>query len=341
MPLKSEIYRVNNFLSTITFRKVKNAAHILFSYYSPQISEKAKIKGKPFSISFEPTTSCNLRCTQCPSGLRSFSRPTGMLDTSLFNKVIDELKSDLIFLIFYFQGEPYLNTDFLKMVSYATKLKVYTTTSTNGHYLTDENCKNTIESGLKELIISVDGTNQESYEKYRIGGNLEKVKSGIANLIKWKKYLNSTTPYITIQFIIFRHNEHEIKAIRKLAKTIGADKLQLKTAQIYDYENGSDLIPSNKEYSRYDKIENTYSIKNKLSNSCWRMWHSSVITWDGKVVPCCFDKDGSHQFGDLNKTNFKDVWNNGAYQNFRKSLLKSRKEIDICSNCSEGIKVKL
>ena len=58
--------------------------------------------GKPFSVSFEPTTSCNLRCPECPSGLRSFSRPIGMLEPSFFRKTIDELSKHLFYLTFYF-----------------------------------------------------------------------------------------------------------------------------------------------------------------------------------------------------------------------------------------------
>jgi radical SAM protein with 4Fe4S-binding SPASM domain len=69
------------------------------------------------------------------------------------------------------------------------------------------------------------------------------------------------------------------------------------------------------------------------------MWHSNVITWDGKVLPCCFDKDAQHQLGDLGKVEMHQIWNGKNYQEFRKELMKSRKNIDICSNCSEGISV--
>jgi radical SAM protein with 4Fe4S-binding SPASM domain len=71
------------------------------------------------------------------------------------------------------------------------------------------------------------------------------------------------------------------------------------------------------------------------------MWSSCVITWDGKVVPCCFDKDAKHQLGNLQEKTFKEIWQNDSYKKFRTSLLKSRKEIDICQNCSEGTKVWL
>jgi len=76
-----------------------------------------------------------------------------------------------------------------------------------------------------------------------------------------------------------------------------------------------------------------------LENSCWKMWHSCVITWDGKVVPCCFDKDATHHLGDLSTYSFNEIWQNETYSAFRNSLLQSRKEIEICKNCTEGTKV--
>jgi len=75
----------------------------------------------------------------------------------------DELAQNLLYLIFYFQGEPYINPKFLDMVKYAHDKGIYTITSTNGHFLNKANAKKTIESGLDRMIISVDGTTQETY----------------------------------------------------------------------------------------------------------------------------------------------------------------------------------
>ena len=141
------------------------------------------------SISFEPTTSCNLRCPECPSGLRSFTRPTGMLEGDLFRRTIDELSDTLLYLIFYFQGEPYLHPKFLDLVKYASQKGIYTATSTNAHYLTDAAARRTVESGLDRLIVSIDGTTQDVYQQYRVGGNLEKVLDGTRNILKWKREL--------------------------------------------------------------------------------------------------------------------------------------------------------
>jgi radical SAM protein with 4Fe4S-binding SPASM domain len=226
-------------------------------------------------------------------------------------------------------------------VKYATLKKIYTATSTNAHYLTDEAAKKTIESGLDRLIISIDGTTQQVYEQYRVGGKLNKVLEGAANIVKWKKELKSTTPFIIFQFLVVRHNEHQIQEVKKLAKEIGVDDIWFKTAQVYDYENDPNgLIPTNEKYSRYKKnIKGKMVFKGNNKNHCWRLWHDPVITWNGAVVPCCFDKDGKHQLGNLNEQSFKELWKNGTYNQFRNKILDSRQNIDICANCSEGVKV--
>ncbi len=329
-----------NFASGLTVKRAWNAAQIVTSYHRARFTGVPVIHGLPISISFEPTTSCNLRCPECPSGLRSFTRATGMLGQPLFQNVIDQLAPTLSYLTFYFQGEPYLHPQFLDMVQYAASKNIYTATSTNAHYLKDENARLTVESGLDRLIISIDGTTQDTYQSYRVGGSLERVIEGARNIIAWKKKLKSKTPHVMFQFLVVKPNEHQIPEVYTLAKQIGVDQVVLKTAQIYDYANGSDLIPEQDQYSRYRKMnDGSYTIKNSLDNHCWKMWHSCVITWDGKIVPCCFDKDAHHVLGDLTKNSFEEVWNGDAYHSFRASLLRSRSEIEICKNCTEGTKV--
>ena len=327
-------------LRKLSFKKLYNAVKVWVSYHVSKRTKKSSSIGFPISIAIEPTTSCNLRCPECPSGLRQFTRPIGMLEPAFFKKTIDEVYQELIYLTFYFQGEPYLNPTFLDMVRYASDKGIYTSTSTNAHYLNKEQAKKTVESKLDRLIISIDGATQETYEQYRIGGTLQKVIEGTKNIIEAKQELKSNTPHIVFQFLVVKPNEHQLEDVKKLASDLGVDEVVFKTAQVYDFEKGNPLIPDNIKYSRYKKnADGTFSIKNKLLNQCWRMWSSCVVTWDGVVVPCCFDKDAKHQLGDLKKQSFKELWKSNKYQGFRQSILKSRQEIDICKNCSEGTKV--
>jgi len=327
-------------LRTLTPVKIWNFLWLILSYWLSKSLGKPLHRGLPAAISIEPTTSCNLRCPECPSGLRSFTRPTGMLQAELFKKAIDELHERLIWLNFYFQGEPYLHPQFTELVRYAHKRGIYTATSTNAHFLTNDNARKTVESGLSRLIISIDGTTQETYQAYRVGGKLEKVIEGTKRVLSWKKQLRSPTPHVIFQFLVVKPNEHQIEEVKALAKDLGVDEVQLKTAQIYDYRNGSPLIPMQNRYSRYAlQADGTYQIKNPLENFCWKMWHSCVITWDGKIVPCCFDKDARHTLGNVKNASFRQVWRGEAYRQFRQALLGSRQSIDICQNCTEGMKI--
>jgi radical SAM protein with 4Fe4S-binding SPASM domain len=330
-----------NLISKLTPRRVWNAAKVFSSFQLSRLTGRPVQWGLPVSVAFEPTTSCNLRCPECPSGLRAFTRPTGMLDNGFFRKTIDEIHRELLYLIFYFQGEPYLNPSFLDMVKYASGKGIYTATSTNAHYLTSDMAKRTVESGLDRLLVSIDGTTQETYQQYRVGGRLEKVIAGAREVVEWKRRLGSRTPFIVFQFLVVRPNEHQVEEVRRLGREVGADAVWLKTAQVYDYENDPNgLIPENDRYSRYRKGGDGRRVpKNRLLNHCWKLWHANVITWDGLVVPCCFDKDAQHRLGSLAGQSFREVWSNGEYRRFRSALMKGRKNIDICSNCSEGTRV--
>jgi len=241
----------------------------------------------------------------------------------------------------YFQGEPLINPGFFKMVEEAKRHKFYVTTSSNAHFFNRENAVKTVKSGLDRLIVSVDGLTQETYSKYRVEGRLKTVLSGIENLVTAKKKMGSAKPYIIIQFLVFSHNTHEIEAVKKLKNQLGVDEVKIKTAQFYEPDR-SDLIPENESLTRYRKNDSgKFEIKTHLVNRCWRLWTSPVVTQDGQVLPCCFDKDAEHALGDLKTDTFDDIWKGKTFHDFRKQVFSDRSKIDICRNCSEGSKVWL
>jgi radical SAM protein with 4Fe4S-binding SPASM domain len=250
------------------------------------------------------------------------------------------LRLSVFYINYYFQGEPFLHPDFLQLIAVAKRHKIYTATSTNAHFITKQKAEDIVHSGLDRLIISIDGLTQETYENYRIHGTLSRVIEGAENMVEAKKKLNSKTPHLIFQFLAVRPNEHEIPQVFALGSEMGIDEVRIKSAQLYDYKNGNVLMPENENYSRYRKqADGTYKMKHKLGNHCWRMWSSSVITWDGKVVPCCFDKDAKHILGTMDSSDFSSIWKSPVYNRFRQSVLRSRNAIDICKNCSEGSKV--
>lgn len=327
-------------IKRITPKRLWNLVLLRFSYFFAKHLKWITVKGLPYAASIEPTTACNLGCPECPSGLKQFTRPTGKLDLELHEKMLDELGSQLFYINYYFQGEPFLHPKFLKLIEAANHRNIYTATSTNAHFINDKKAEEIVNSGMDRIIISIDGLTQETYEQYRKRGQLEKVIKGTKALIAAKKRLSSKTPNIIFQFLVVKPNEHEIKDVFKLGKELGVNEVRLKTAQLYDYENGNPLMPKNEKYSRYKLTKDgTYKPKYKLLDHCWRMWSSTVLTWDGKVVPCCFDKDAKHVLGAIKEQPFKNLWRSSSYVSFRKSVFTNRQAIDICKNCSEGTKV--
>ncbi len=329
-----------NILKTVTPSRIWNYILLKKSFYISRVLKKPIHWGSPIAISIEPTTACNLKCPECPSGLRQFTRPTGNLKPEVNAQILKQLGKHLQYINYYFQGEPFINPNFLDFVKQARQKNIYVLTSTNAHFIDYDTAKNVVKSDLSELIVSIDGTTQDTYSNYRVEGELSKVLDGIKNIVKAKNELKSKHPIVTLQFLVTKQNEHQIDEVRALQTSLGADALNLKTIQVYNYENGNDLLPSNEKYSRY-KMSKTgkFRLKNKMSNHCWRMWSTCVFTWDGKIVPCCFDKDAKHQMGTLQQNDFKSIWKSDVYHKFRQDILKDRKAIDICSNCSEGSKI--
>lgn len=326
------------FYKVFSFKKLYNLFLIYSSYYRSLLTKNIRHKGEPWSLSLETGTFCNLSCLECPSGQKQFTRPTGTMNPDTFKQIIDKQYKTLIWLILYFQGEPYLNKSFFDMVSYAKSRKIFTTTSTNGHFLNKENAYKTVNSGLDRLIISLDGLDQTTYEKYRVGGNFAQVKQGIKNLVEAKNELKRSHPFIVVQFIVFKTNEHQLEEAKKLKKELGIDKVEIKTAQVYSSDDKNQLIPEDRKHRRYKKNQNgEWEIKNNVPNRCNRMWRAAVVTWDAQVVPCCFDKDADYQMGNLLEDSFNVIKNNESYTQFRQQVFSDRSQIDICRNCSEGL----
>ncbi len=326
-------------LKILTFRRILNLIQIEISYRLGLIFKNLQPWGKPISISIEPTTSCNLQCPECPSGLRAFSRPTGQIEMATLHKIIEQLHRQLMYVTFYFQGEPLLLKAFPEMVKFIKKHRILVATSTNGHFLNAEMAMQLVESGLDRLIISLDGTDEATYTQYRRNGEFDRVIQNIKTMVETKRQAKSSSPWIELQFIVFGHNEHQIDEIKSLARSLQVDQLSLKTAQIYSFEQGSPLIPSKQEFSRYAKNEEgNYQIKSKLPNHCHRSWNTAVVTWDGDWVPCCFDKDAQYRFGNLHKDTVAQIKNKEPYRNFLTQIRRDRKQIDICRNCTEGMR---
>ena len=330
-----------NILKYLTAKRALNSLKIILSFNLSRMIRRPIVWGMPISYSIEPTNHCNLKCPECPSGLGVLTRPLGLLNFNDFKNWIDQIKDTGFYVQLYFQGEPYINKHLPEMIKYAKTNNVYISISTNGHFVNEKNVDLVLENAPDKLIYSVDGLDEESYQKYRVGGTFKQADEGLRLLINRKKELKKSKPYVEFQFIVMKQNEHQLDEVRKYCDEVGVDKLVFKTMQISSYENAIKFLPTNPKYRRYLVKDEKFSIKNKMKNHCFALWRTSVITWDGKVVPCCFDKDAEYTLGILNGKSFSDIWTSKQYQNFRQSVLDNRKQNNICTNCTEGLKVNI
>jgi radical SAM protein with 4Fe4S-binding SPASM domain len=261
-------------------------------------------------------------------------RERGFMDLELFKKIMKELSPYLYNVNLFFQGEPMLHPLFFSFLDNC--LIPQSVVSTNGHFLSQESSEQIVRTRLSKLIISLDGMDQETYSAYRVNGSINRVIDGVNNVSHAKKISNSSLK-IEIQFLVNRFNEHQIPLVRRLAKSANAS-LNLKSMQIIDKKDIAAWLPSARRFRRYKITEGEFAIKNSLSDRCARLWFNPVITWDGKVVPCCFDKDAEYVMGDLNRDSFCDIWNGTRYRVFRKSILSGRLMVEMCRNCTSGLR---
>jgi radical SAM protein with 4Fe4S-binding SPASM domain len=330
-----------NPLKYLTLSRTVNIVKVLSSFTVSRIVRKPVVWGMPISYSIEPTNYCNLKCPECPSGLGALTRPLGMLSVEDFKTMADQIKDTGFYIQLYFQGEPYINKHLPEMIRYAQNKNIYISISTNGHYVNQKTVDNILVSAPDKLIFSMDGLDEESYQNYRVGGSFKKADAGLRMLIKRRNELKRKKPFVEFQFIVMKQNEHMLDDVKKYGKDVGVNKVVFKTMQVSSYENALHFLPSNKKYSRYIIDNGSVKIKNKLKDHCFALWRTSVITWDGKVVPCCFDKDANFELGKLNGRTMRDVWRSEPYQNFRQGVLNNRKGLDMCTNCTEGLKINI
>ncbi len=336
---------VRPYIRVLTWQRVRNWLRCEVNYALSRMG-KVRVTHRPTFVSVEPANYCQLRCPECPVGMRNIGAhdahlsPSGgsrrgLLDVTLFAKLLNENARYMHTVLFYFQGEPLLHKNLPTLIRMAKERNLYTYLSTNLQALTPEMAHALIAAGIDRIVASIDGLSEASYQAYRQGGKLSKALQGLRWLHDEKVAQHAST-IIEWQCLRLRSNEHEWEEIRKRYKALGADILTFKTAQFYDYEHGNPLMPTNERYSRYRKQKDgTYTLTRSPRTGCKRLWAGCVMDVSGNILPCCFDKAGKYAFGNLQEQSFADIWQGTKATAFRQRVCTARHTIDICRNCSE------
>lgn len=319
--------------------QLPNVSRIAGGYLLTRLIGRDFHWGLPFVLMVEPSSLCNLSCPLCPAGTKELKRDPAVLPLDSFKEILEQIGGQIRLLLLWNQGEPFLNKEILEMIHLAKQRRIYVRTSTNGHFVeTERQAERIIDSGLDEITISMDGADSETYEKYRVGGDFEKVTRGVRLLASEKRRKRSLTPIIDLQMLLTRDTEGQIEKMKSFAGDSGADLLSLKTLQVTDAGEGERFLPRDESKRRYREIGNELKTKSRNHKGCRRLYYSLVVNSDGKVSPCCFDKFGRYNFGRLDQNgSFLGIWRGQKFSKFRGTLLRDPQAFDICKNCSEGL----
>ena len=289
--------------------------------------------GLPPSIQIEPTNICNLNCPLCPTGSKYGKRKGGFMSLEIFRRILDEVGDFLISVILYGWGEPFLNRELPEMIAECTARNILTITSTNGNCtITIEDALRVVDSGLSVLVIALDGSNQETYQRYRSGGNVEKVKHFASLIQEAKTRRGSGRPYTNLRAVVNRGNEEDLHNIEKVARTLGMNMFSVKSLGNLTVNTPYKTFePLRKDWRRYEKQDKKH--RGKSLFKCPFPFRQPTIFWDGTVVGCEFDYTLENPWGTIEEQRFSQIWNCLEAQTLRKNIRKGKNRTRFCKIC--------
>ncbi len=250
---------------------------------------------KPKSVRLEACTICQLNCECCYMRKSNHTLGIGYLTFENFKKFIDEnnfIKS----IELSNSGEIFLNPDLLKIIKYSYEKGVELTAynGVNFNTVSDEMIEALVKYKFKKITCSIDGASQETYSIYRVGGDFEKVISNLRKLNDYKAKYNSEYPLVKYQFIIFGHNEHEIKKAKEIACELNAEiNFKFSWDKNYSPIKNETLVREAIGFTQLSDTEYEHKKSCFLKSFCVKMWTQPQINWDGRLIGCCrlADKD--------------------------------------------------
>lgn len=288
----------------------------------------------PAHVSIEPTNLCNARCPVCETGNKSMERKNGLLEYDQFVELMDQLAPTTAVLMYYFMGEPFLNPRSYDMIRYARKKGIYVETCTNGDYVDAEGV---VYSDINQISFQISGLDNDSHGLYRVRSNFDKVSANLEKLIQLRNATPGSNVQVEVGFIVMKHNESQVPEFLRWARELGVDKANIIDPCVRSVAEGKVMLPENRDYWFYDEDAFAAGIlkpKQVPDNECTWVWNSTMINWNGDVVPCCRDPHGRHVFGNALEQPFRSIWNGDAITEFRRSIVTEQGKVDICKLCS-------
>lgn len=297
------------------------------------LNKNVHVRSMPYQAIVDTTNICNLQCPFCPTNSgelafesqkfpKAISRKKTHLDIKKYEQILDAFGETLYTISLFNWGEPLLNKNLFRMIEMAKTYNIEVRLSSNLSIPDADLAEKICSSGLDDLIMSIDGASASTYSKYRRGGNFDVVLQNVRALSDYKKKYRLSKPNLAWQFLVFRHNEHELDIIEKFARSNGADEIRISGAYIYDPE----WVPQNEQYR---------PLGPSVKDTCSFLYTTATIESTGALSPCCINRDERFDFGTFNTAGeLKDLWNGDRIKQSRNFFRQRRPTENIlCDAC--------
>lgn len=207
---------------------------------------------------------------------------------------------------FYMEGEPMTNPNLFEMVKIAAQNNVFTSFCTNFTLMRKSLVEPLFASRLDLLSVALDGYTQEAYQKYRVNGDVQRVKDGLRMVLQHKRRHGYRYPIVNVYSTLFDHVVPEVDSIQSLCAELGVDRLVFRPD----------------ETGRWGAYRHDYNPELLPRSRCFWPWLSMSIDVDGAVYPCpiAFERPSKQPYGNLLTNGLEDIWNNELYVETRRYL---------------------
>tara|TARA_Y100000816_G_scaffold292094_1_gene285799 strand:+ start:2922 stop:4046 length:1125 start_codon:yes stop_codon:yes gene_type:complete len=292
--------------------------YFIFRYKFRKFPKEKIVSEFPIYVLIEPVSTCNIRCKMCFQIDKSFTRKPymGIMDMEFFKKIVDDCKANGTRAItLASRGEPTLHPKLADMLTYLSGKFLEIKLNTNATKLNENLIRKILDTGVNEVVYSVDESEEKKYEEIRVGAKFKVVLENIKNFkkIRDSEYPNSKTSTRISGVLV--NKEQDVDKITNFWK------------QYVDH------VVFVKEQIRWDTYNNE---PDGEQSACMYLWERMYVWFDGKTNPCDVDYKSQLSMGklDYKKNNIKKIWNSEFFNDLRKKHLnKERQSINPCDRC--------
>jgi len=283
----------------------------------------------PLLVNLEPTNHCNLRCPMCPVSVNYPTVERGLMEMSLFERIVGEIAPFRPEVALNLGGESALHPELVRMVRELKRAGMYVFLDTNATRLTPRISEGLLDAGIDKLVFCLDGDTPETYEAMRARGHFAETVENIRHFLRLRREGNRRTTYTVIKNIRYYDPDSEAafpKSFARLFDDCPPDEYRFTWA---DYWPGSHRHQVREQYKVQPFSDDDYI-------PCINLWKKLPISWDGMVYICCLDLNRTSPVGSVQEMGVLGAWNAPAMKEFRRRHAgRGQARLPLCRNCNQ------